>query len=61
MGEYADLILDGQICQFCGAEIDGETCGYATCCMRTVKARIKMDKGKDFLTHPAHHGGSRCH
>jgi hypothetical protein len=32
MGDVAELILDGIICEFCGCLIDGEITGYPRKC-----------------------------
>ena len=32
MGEIADLMIDGEICEGCGCELDGEAGGYPRRC-----------------------------
>ncbi|SNZ14517.1 hypothetical protein SAMN05421503_2439 [Terribacillus aidingensis] len=32
MGEAAELIIEGVLCEACGGVIDGEESGYPRCC-----------------------------
>jgi len=46
MGEHADMILMGFICQQCGMPVDGDAFGFPRCCddcedSREVKTNIE--------------------
>ena len=41
MGEYADMILDGEMCQLCGGMLEGK--GYPTLCH---DCQLEADKEK---------------
>lgn len=42
MGEYADMMLDGTCCQYCGEVIDTDN-GYPTSCASCAREERKRD------------------
>ncbi|WP_197021177.1 hypothetical protein [Sporolactobacillus terrae] len=52
MGEYAEMMLEGVLCEQCGCLIDGEETGYPRLCEDCAresnpKKRIKKAKRND--------------
>jgi Zn finger protein HypA/HybF involved in hydrogenase expression len=43
MGEYADMILDGTMCQGCGVFLNDEPPGYPCDCTDCARDRQKID------------------
>lgn len=43
MGEIADMMLDGTLCQVCGSIIDGETPGFPRYCEDCAKDEVLSD------------------
>lgn len=43
MGEIAEMMLDGTLCQVCGGIIDGDTPGYPRYCQDCAKDEIISD------------------
>jgi predicted Zn-ribbon and HTH transcriptional regulator len=44
MGEIAEMILEGVICQYCGSLIDGEETGYPRTCDDCKERRIQDER-----------------
>jgi hypothetical protein len=44
MGEIADMMLDGTLCEGCGGYIEGDGCGFPRYC----SAQCANDRGADF-------------
>jgi hypothetical protein len=47
MGEIAEMILEGVICQYCGTLIDGEETGYPRTCNDCIADEKKERRRKD--------------
>lgn len=43
MGEIAEMMLDGTLCQRCGSVIDGDTPGYPRYCEDCAKDEVKQN------------------
>jgi hypothetical protein len=43
MGEIAEMMLDGTLCQTCGGVIDGTTPGYPRYCEDCAKDQVEHD------------------
>ena len=43
MGEIAEMMLDGTLCQVCGSIIDGDTPGYPRYCEDCAKDEVVSD------------------
>ncbi len=43
MGEIAEMMLDGTLCQVCGGIIDGDTPGYPRYCEDCAKEQVVSD------------------
>lgn len=43
MGEIAEMMLDGTLCQVCGSVIDGDTPGYPRYCIDCAKDEVVSD------------------
>lgn len=43
MGEIAEMMLDGTLCQVCGSIIDGDTSGYPRYCEDCAKDEVVID------------------
>ena len=43
MGEIAEMMLDGTLCQVCGGIIDGDTPGYPRYCEDCAKDEVVSD------------------
>lgn len=43
MGEIAEMMLDGTLCQICGSVIDGDTPGYPRFCLDCAKDEVVSD------------------
>ena len=43
MGEIAEMMLDGTLCQVCGSVIDGDTPGYPRTCEDCAKDEVVSD------------------
>ncbi len=43
MGEIAEMMLDGTLCQVCGGIIDGDTPGYPRYCEDCAKHQVEHD------------------
>ena len=43
MGEIAEMMLDGTLCQVCGSVIDGDTPGYPRYCIDCAKGQVVSD------------------
>ena len=39
MGEVADMIIDGTLCEDCGVVLDGEAPGFPRCCQQCEQER----------------------
>ena len=46
MGEIADMMLDGTLCEWCGVYIDGEEPGYPRLCPDCLKEKDKYEAGE---------------
>ena len=46
MGEVADMMLDGTLCQMCGEYMDGTAYGYPVSCAGCVGDEPKVAKAK---------------
>lgn len=47
MGDYADMILDGECCEFCGEFLEGEALGYPGLCPACAEEERKArERGK---------------
>lgn len=43
MGEIAEMMLDGTLCQVCGSVIDGDTPGYPRYCEDCAKDEVEQN------------------
>ena len=43
MGEIAEMMLDGTLCQICGSVIDGDTPGYPRYCEDCAKDEVEQN------------------
>jgi len=49
MGEIADMMIDGEMCQMCGCFIDDGPLGYPGYCSEACKQEHLGDGGPDLL------------
>lgn len=44
MGEVAELILMGFLCQQCGMPVDGDAFGFPRCCDSCDNSEVQLEK-----------------
>jgi hypothetical protein len=60
MGEAAEMILDGLLCQECSSLIDGDAPGYPrVCAFCRGTGRVRRDKPRKRMTRPTSDGKPR--
>lgn len=47
MGDIADMMLDGVLCEGCGVYLDGDAPGYPRYCEHCQKERAVVDQPSD--------------
>jgi len=46
MGEIAEMMLDGTLCEWCGVYIEGDAPGYPRLCRDCASEKRKDERGK---------------